>query len=70
MTPTNWRGTVEEFKQLQKITQTYCNCERNAHGDRLTLCGPHLLLREQHVLDRLLFVRRMRDRFQTREFSN
>jgi hypothetical protein len=63
-----WHGTADELERLQKATQIHCNCERNARGAWVNQCGGHRLLGQQRLLDRLLFVRRMRDQFITREF--
>jgi hypothetical protein len=64
-----WHGTARELRRLEAIVQAYCNCERSVGREEFGLCAPHRLFRQQRVLDRLLFVRRTRDQFITREFT-
>ena len=64
-----WHGTARELQRLETIVQAYCTCERSGRPEEFGLCAPHRLLRQQRVLDRLLFVRRTRRKFISREFT-
>ncbi len=69
MQQATWHGTVREFQRLEAIVQAHCSCERSGRPEEFVLCAPHRLFRQQRVLDRLLFVRRTRRQFITREFT-
>jgi hypothetical protein len=64
-----WHGTTRELERLEAIVLVYCSCERSGGRDELGMCAPHRLFLQQRVLDRLLFVRRTRRQFITREFT-
>jgi hypothetical protein len=69
MQQATWHGTVRELQRLEAIVQGHCSCERSGRPEEFGLCGPHRLFNQQRVLDRLLFVRRTRRQFITREFT-
>src|SRR5262249_7736893 len=64
-----WHGTARELDRLEAIAQAYCSCEPSGGREGPGLCAPHRLFGQQRVLDRLLFVRRTRHQFMTREFT-
>ena len=69
MQQATWHGTVRELECLEAIVEGHCSCERGGRTEEFGLCAPHRLFRQQRVLDRLLFVRRTRHQFITREFT-
>jgi hypothetical protein len=65
MQSTEWHGTSTELRLLVACLNRNCACER----DSGTLCAHHRALRfEQAFLDRLVFVRRIRERFVCEEW--
>jgi hypothetical protein len=61
-----WQGTDDEFTRLYNVVIRNCEC---ISGYPRHCCGAHALLADQSVLDRLLWVFRMRDVFIGREFD-
>ena len=62
-----WHGTENEGLSLAKAVAYHCTCEGPVHGR--PLCGACTLLRDQHVVDGLLFARRIADRLHAEEFA-
>jgi hypothetical protein len=69
MPDATWHGTARELQRLEAVVQANCSCEGGGRREEFGLCAPHRLFRQQRVLDRLLFVRRIRDQFISREFT-
>ncbi len=64
-----WHGTARELQRLEAIVEGHCGCERSGRPEEFGLCAPHRLFSQQRVLDWLLFVRRTRHQFISREFT-
>jgi hypothetical protein len=60
-----WQGTDAEYARLYDAVVRNCGCvaKQSPH-----MCAAHLMLEDQNVLDRLLWVFRTRGAFIAREF--
>jgi hypothetical protein len=67
MLAVTWRGTQREFDRLQEAVGEHCECLEGMLGLPPTRCAAHAMLRDQGVLDHLLYVYRMRRLFIRRE---
>jgi len=59
-----WQGTDDEFTRLYDAVIRNCECM----GVSGYCCGAHAMLADQTVLDRLLWIFRVRGMFLAREF--
>lgn len=65
----DWRGTTQESWDLQRALNRHCSCSL-ASDRTLDRCGPHrLLVEDQDLLNRLLFVRRIVQRLLREELE-
>lgn len=62
--PHIWLGTPEEAGELRAAVTANCACEV---GSR---CGAHKLLDDERLMNRLVFVRRIRERLKREEQSD
>jgi hypothetical protein len=62
-----WRGTPRELTRLQHAVAEHCECVPGMFGLPPTRCAGHEMLRNQTLLDHLLYVYRMRRIFIRRE---
>ena len=68
---TAWPGTQREYQVLARSVARNCACEVGRMGVRTTTCAAHRMLQhEPHTLVRLLFMRRIVDRLQRREWCS
>lgn len=56
-------GNAEDLFRLEVAIKHNCVCVENA-----MICQAHLMLNDQHILDRFAFVARNRDQFVSREW--
>ena len=64
MAQPEWHGTREEADDLLEAAKVYCTCVYNAANKRETTCAMHSsMLNDQSFLDRLLYIRRKRDKY-------
>jgi hypothetical protein len=64
-----WHGTRAEFMRLVAAMQNHCECETALFGRVVNLCPAHAMLRDQRVLDHLVFTYRSKGRFQELEWG-
>lgn len=62
----SWRGTDEELNDLKLVAEKYCRQNENLACDGRC---PHRMLGDQDTLNMLLFMRRIANRLETKEFS-
>lgn len=68
--PTTWHGNTQESSALVDAIAHNCTCEFGLMGVRVTTCAPHKALTDdQRWLDGLLYARKLRAHWETREFS-
>lgn len=66
--PVIWHGTQQEGTELITALEKNCECERNLMGLRTKTCPAHeAFANDQQWLDRLLFLRRIRDKLNREE---
>lgn len=65
--PTDWKGTLREWRQLAQAASHNCTCPSTQMHS--ALCPAHRLLEHPKALNRLLFGRRMAQRLQHEEFA-
>lgn len=65
MAMVTWQGTDAEYARLYDAVVRNCEC---AAKQQLHTCAAHVMLEDQSVLDRLLWVFRTRGTFIAREF--
>ena len=65
-----WHGTSEETRRLNVAITRFCGCTTGRFGAVTTVCSVHQMLGDQRVLDHLLYVYRMRERFERAEWSD
>jgi len=69
MTRIIWKGTTDEAMALLHALSANCECQVQ-DGRRTQLCASHrMLIREQRVIDWLLFMRHMAARLLAEEFN-
>lgn len=67
---TCWHGTANELARLRDAIANQCTCEVQAmRNPSESLCSAHMLLRDQRVLDHLLFAFRLREQFVRHEWK-
>jgi hypothetical protein len=61
----DWHGTDAELARLQGALARHCTCQHRPapFGTIVELCSAHAMLRDQRLLDRLVFVYRARAQF-------
>ncbi len=76
-----WRGTALERSALEQAVSCYCTGPDGRDGDRCRpgdwrsrmgeqhVCAAHQMLRDQRILDHLLFARRIRLRLLAEELD-
>lgn len=69
--PPIWHGTQTEGLELQEAIQNNCACEfSSTDGQLVSQCAAHaMFMRDQRVMDGLVFMRRMADCLKRREFD-
>jgi hypothetical protein len=67
MSAVTWHGTPRELSRLQHAVMEHCDCVAGMFGLPPIRCAGHEMLRDQNMLDHLLYVYRMRKIFIRRE---
>ena len=64
-----WHATQEELQRLLATAEQHCACTTGVLAPEEPSCSPHAMLQDLRVLDYLLYVYRMRHRFQSAEWT-
>lgn len=67
--PVIWRGTETERWALLEAVDNNCGCRGEPGAAERDVCAAHLLLRDQRVLDHMLFGRRLAAQLGLEEFE-
>ena len=68
--PIAWHGTDAELARLKGAVAQYCSCRARPAGFAtvVEVCSAHGMLRDQRLLDHLVFAYRARARFERGEW--
>ena len=56
-----WKGSPDEAYALILAIDNNCDCVRGTDGKRSRMCGAHQAMNDQHFMDYVLFLRRVRE---------
>ena len=65
----NWHGSEDELARLTKAIEDNCVCTSEMYASGNPSCGPHEMLRDERILDHLVYGYRARARFIDAEWT-
>src|SRR5687768_11941900 len=68
--PAVWHGSREEMQRLDASIRRHCTCATGMLGNVTRVCSAHAMLLDQRVLDHLVYVYRIRARFERAEWED
>jgi hypothetical protein len=68
MIPNGWHGTDDELRRLRAAVEHNCTCTTGQRFSADETCSAHAVLKDERVLDHLLYVGRMIDRLNRAEW--
>src|SRR5438477_11196311 len=70
MSNASWHGTDDEFRRLMAAVASHCTCTRDIESGAHATCGPHAMVADEHVLNHLVYVSRIREEFVSEEWAS